>query len=265
MLGVAKNVISEADARADAATIVVRQVGGEGAVDRLESLKCAAARLNSIPREQVKIPVVAQAEIERQPRGVFPVVLKIDAEHLGAARQVEIRVTGGRSHADDRARRGEALGVCDLVIENHAWLVKKIEFRRRVELEEAAQFRLPKEVKAGLESVPTPDNREVVAELKLALIGLLRHVNVRAEEDASGESHVRNFLRAVNQVVPVLEADRERVDDIRSQGRIERRAGDLQFVRGEVAARQVVGRARLVVLALVRLRGVTQEGVMLLV
>ena len=58
---------------------------------------------------------------------------------------------------------------------------------------------------------------EVVAELEFVLAGFLRDVDVCAEADAIGEGEVWNAKCGVDEVVPVLEADGEVVDGLRSE------------------------------------------------
>ncbi len=154
----------------------------------------------------------------------------------------------------------EAVRVLGLVRQNHARQILEVNFERRVELEEAAELRLPQIIEAGPESVVAMRDGEVVLELVLGLIGLLRHVGVRAEADAGRESEERNFLVRVNQVVPVLVADRRRVHNSRREDGVQRRVGDDELVRREIAFGQVNALARLVVEAGVALVAVAEEG-----
>src|ERR687887_190011 len=67
---------------------------------------------------------------------------------LIALRAKKVRLAGCRGHADDRAGRGEALRVLRPVRRDDARQVEEVYLQRRVELEEAAQLRLPQVVHA---------------------------------------------------------------------------------------------------------------------
>src|SRR5262249_12612973 len=116
VLAAASHIPREANAGAEVTFVVLRQPGGVRTVDCLELQIGAASRLNGLPRKQVEISVITHAEVERQARRKSPVVLEIDAEHLRAAWQIEVRIARCRRHASDRSRRGETLRVTSLQV-----------------------------------------------------------------------------------------------------------------------------------------------------
>jgi hypothetical protein len=63
----------------------------------------------------------------------------------------------------------------------------EVKFRRRVEGEQAAEFRDVSKVAAELEAVIAAVPRQVVAELMLLLKRLLRHVAVATDASPSGK------------------------------------------------------------------------------
>ena len=100
----------------------------------------------------------------------------------------------------------------------------------------------------------------VVAKLEFPLIGLLWNVDVGAKPFASGKSHVRNLKLAVDQIVPILVAEGEAVDQGVGKHRVQGEIRNLQVVLGEVAAGEIALLVRLIIQAVVRLRTVADVG-----
>ena len=80
---------------------------------------------------------------------------------------------------------------------------------------------------------------DVIFELVFTLNRVLRHVGIGAELDSARERDQRCPRAAVNQVVPVLETNRETVDQGRSQIGVQGQVGHLKVVNGEVSFGQI--------------------------
>ena len=180
---------------------------------------------------------------------------------MGIARSVR--------HSAHGTRSGKALRILCRIGCYHARVIEEVDFKRRVELEEAAKLRLPDIVEAGFEAMVAHDDGKVVAKLPFLLDGLLRHVRVRTEADGSSpatwESERWNLLLRVDQVVPILVAHGNSVDQAWCQNRVQGSVADNEVVGGEVAGRQIVGAGGLVVVPGVALPAVADKQTMLVV
>ena len=146
---------------------------------------------------------------------------------MGIARSVR--------HSAHGTRRGKALRILCRIGCDYARVIEEVDFKRGVELEEAAKLRLPDVIEAGLEAVVAPDDGYVVAQLPLLLDRLLGNVGVRSKVDASRESECRHFGLGINQVVPILVAQGQGVNHMRGKDGVERCIADDEMVGGEVA------------------------------
>src|SRR5713226_8371543 len=88
--------------------------------------------------------------------------------------------------------------------------------------------------------------RKVILELPLLLKALLGNVAV-GPKGLIGESEVGSPNTGVDQVVPILVANRGHIDNARRQHGSGSRVRDDELVGGEVAGRKVVGLAGLVI------------------
>src|SRR5713101_951670 len=104
--------------------------------------------------------------------------------------------------------------------------------------------------------------RKVILELPLLLKALLGDISV-GPKGLIGESEVRGTNGGVYQVVPILVANRGHIDNARGQHGSESRVGDDELIGGEVARRQVVGLAGLVIQSTIILIRVTHRKVVL--
>ena len=95
--------------------------------------------------------------------------------------------------------------------------------------------------------MPAAQNREIILELILSLIRLLRHVNICAEANAGRERKERHFVVGVDQIVPVGISNGGRIDDSTGECGVERDVSQQQSVLGEIAFAQVVSLARLII------------------
>src|SRR5207302_2534310 len=91
-----------------------------------------------------------------------------------------------------------------------------------IEFKEASKFRLPQIIEACSVGVLAPGDREIILELILRLVRLLRHVRVRAKSDGGGKYKGRDLLVGVNQIIPVLITDRGGVDHCAAKRRVQR-------------------------------------------
>src|SRR6185295_8256437 len=107
----------------------------------------------------------------------------------------------------------------------------------------------------------TTSDRQVVLELILALVRLLRHVDVSAKANPGRETEERAGGFGVNQVVPVLIARSERIDHSIVQLRRQRHVRELQLIPRKVPFGQVITLARLVVASNIKLIAVAEEDV----
>ena len=162
----------------------------------------------------VDITIVAKAEIEDEPLCCAPIILQVNADHLG--RKIKARVTRGSGRALDRTRAGEACGEERLIAEQVGSRIKEVELRRRIVLEKTAYLRFVKKVSSYSEGVLAKCVRQIVAELELVLAGFLRNIRIGTEANAIREGEVRRADCGIDQVVPVLEAGGEVIHDARS-------------------------------------------------
>src|SRR5262249_37917989 len=116
-----------------------------------------------------------------------------------------------------------------------------------IELKEAAQFSFPNIVNPGSEGMIPSGDREVILELILLLIRLLRYVDVCSETDVGGKGNRRDLLIGINQVVPILVADGSGVNYCVAERRIESDVAKLQPVLCKVALGQIVSVPRLII------------------
>src|ERR1700730_2952027 len=167
----------------------------------------------SLGADKVEVFVPTYAQVQGKVAAELPIILEVSAKHLGASRQIKVRVTRGCGHATNSTRCREALRIARLIFgwaarlgitENDAGLVVEIDFQRWIELEEAAQFPFPDIVGPGPEGVLASSNRKIVFELIFRLIRLLRHVCIRAEAYVGRKRKQRDFALGINNVVPVL-------------------------------------------------------------
>src|ERR1019366_89550 len=121
----------------------------------------------------------SHAQVQRQARRHFPIVLEKETELLGGYQKVRIAV--GLRHAGDRAGSGEFPWIVFGVVQNYTRVGRKIDLEGRAELEETALRRVVDEIYSALERVSADRLGEVVPKLPLALPGLLRNVGVGAE------------------------------------------------------------------------------------
>ena len=119
--------------------------------------------------------------------------------------------------------------------------------------------RVPDVIDAALEGVLADHLGKVVLELPLALVRLLGDVGVGAERRV-GECNQRRADFAVNQVVPVLEPERDCVDRGVREDRVHGEVRQLQVIHSKVAVVQVAGAIRLIVFAIVGLRRIAEVG-----
>src|SRR5437016_2414831 len=161
----------------------------------------------SLCADKVEVFVPTHSEIQGKVAPELPIVLKVKTEHLGPARQIEIRITGGRGHAADCTWCRKPVRILNMVRQDDAGLVVEIDFERRIEFKESTKFPFPHIIHARPKGVVASANREIVLELILRLVGLLRHVCVRAKADVGRKCKQRNFAVSINQVVPVLITD----------------------------------------------------------
>src|SRR5262249_47739628 len=181
------------------------------------------------------------------------------AEHLGGDDERWIARSVG--HARNQARRGELLRKGNDFARN----LGEIKLQCRVEFKEPAQLRLPEIIETGLEAVPSVRDADVVFELPLSLEGLLGNIGVGSEGNSAGEGESWSLFVLIDQVVPVLPARRGLVHDVAGEQRIHREVRNLELVRGEVAAAEIVQAVGLIILAVVALRGIAQVGAMLVI
>src|SRR5260370_985997 len=126
---------------------------------------------------------------------------------------------------------------------------------------QAVWVRFHDRIEAGLEAVAALGDGNVILELPFLLNRLLRNVCVRSKGDVSGKGERRYLLFRVDQVVPILVAGGQGVDHSRRQNRVQRGIADDEMVSGEVARRQIVRAAGLVVVPSVVLRAIADKQV----
>src|SRR5882724_3881781 len=171
-----------------------------------------SAQCLSFSADQVKVLVPTYAKVQGQVAPELPIILEVNAEHLGAPRQIKVRVTRGCGHATNSPGRREAVRVVDLVRQNLTGEIVEVEFQRWIEFKESTKLPFPDIVGSGSESVLASGNREIVLELILRLVGLLGHVCVRPEANAARKGKQRDFALGINNVVPVLITDRSGIN-----------------------------------------------------
>ena len=143
--------------------------------------------------------------------------------------------------------------------------IDKVELRRGVVLKKSTQLRLIDEVHTATQGMPPVCVGEVIAELKLVLARLLRHVHVCSELGGVRERDGWCAQLGVDQVVPILEPDGECVHRVRGKQRTQRDVRQDQIIDGVVALGQVHARIGLIIVALVVLRDVTDKCLVLVV
>ncbi len=263
MLGSAGDVPGETKARAEVVLVIARQCSGVRAADGLH-IKIGPIICVLVVAEQVGIDIPAHAQVESEAPADFPIVVDIDTQHFRAA-NLKVRIPGRARDGLDRARRGEALRVFHLVVEDDAGNVDKRRRHAAVRHEESAQLGLIHEIDSSLKGMPAEGDGKIVAELPLGLIRLLRHVGILSERDAAREGWIETRGGSVDQVVPILIARREGVDYVRPQYGVERQVGQDQFVDGRVPGREILGGRDLVVITLIALPAVAGEEIVALI
>src|SRR5260221_8863746 len=116
--------------------------------------------MNIRPADHVEILVPAKAKVEGQTVGNLPIVLAVETELFGG--DVEVGISVRDTHTSDSARCCETIRVTRLVLlrsaggricKNHAGVSCKVDFERRIKLEEATLDRIVDEVHAALEGM----------------------------------------------------------------------------------------------------------------
>src|SRR6266568_827073 len=194
--------------------------------------------------DQVKVFVPTYAEVQGKVAAELPIILEVSAKHLGASRQIKVRVTRGCGHATNSPRCREALWIARLIFgwaarlgitENDAGFIIEIDLERWIEFKESAKLSFPNIINTGPNGVFAPGDREIILELILRLVGLLRHVCICAEADAGRECKQRDFAVGINQVIPVLITDGSRINYSATQYRVQCEVAKLESVFRKVA------------------------------
>ena len=216
MLACAAHVPGKAYAGTKVTIIVMRQSSGSRMANCLQGQVSTIQRL-TLSADQIEILVPTHPEVERQIATELPVILEVEAQHLRPSRKIEVRIAGRCRHATHNIGRCKFRGKPNYA----AGKGVEIDLQGGIKLKEAAKFWLPQIIEASSEGMVASSNREVILELVLCLVRLLRHVGVRAKGDASWECKCRNLLVGVNQVVPVLITDSSSIDDGTTKHRIQ--------------------------------------------
>src|SRR6266542_842790 len=209
--------------------------------------------------DKVEVFVPAHSKIQGEIAAELPIILEVNAKHLGAARQIEIRITRRSGHTAYGSRCREAVRVSGLVRQNDAGLIVEIKFERGIEFKESTKLPFPNIIEPSPKGMVASSNREIVFELILLLVRLLRHVCIRAEADAGWEGKQWNLCVCINQVIPVLIPDRSGIHYRVAQRRIESEVAKLESVFREVTLSQIISVARLIVFSEIFLVAVADE------
>src|SRR5262245_17698966 len=89
--------------------------------------------------DQIEVLVPSQTKIEFQVSSGFPVILEIEAKHLGSARQIKIGIAGSCGHATNQSSFGES----PRQSQDLAGFLGEIDLKRWVELKETTEFGFP--------------------------------------------------------------------------------------------------------------------------
>src|SRR5207249_1596224 len=187
------------NARAEVQVVVVGQFRSQRAADGPQFLEGAAVGNGRAP-DQIEVLVPAQSQIHAQPVRQLPIVLEIEAEHLGCDN--ESWITGSGRHALDQARLGKSLGISKYLAGNTG----EIDFQSGIKFEETAEHRLPQIVEPGLEAVVAVYEAQIILELKFSLERLLGNIGVGpVTEPYVAEGNGRFKVSGADQIVPILE------------------------------------------------------------
>ena len=173
MSSVSAQIPGKSNPGAKVAVVIVRQCPGCQVVYCFESQIGTVSRLG-LRSDQIEVLVPTHAQVQRQIPSSLPVVLEINAKHLGPTGEIKVGIADRDCHTAHGSPRGEALRIQGSVSGNDAWKSVKVDFQRWIEFKETAEFWFPKVVESGPECMLAAKDGEVIFELILRLIRLLR-------------------------------------------------------------------------------------------